>query len=263
MLGTLGKAAEVLDLFTPERPEWGVTEVAKALSWPKSSAHAILNSLAQAGFLHRTPGGRYRLGWRILVLARTLNQCTPLKSLARPILEKLVATYGETVHLAVLERGKVLYVDKMQGTRAVRVEITGEGALLWPHGSALGKVLLAHLPEEEVRDLFALQGLPRLTPNTITTLDELLSELEGVRRRGYAYDIEEYMPELCCVAAPVRNHAGAVVAALSFSVPAYRFHSAKVAYRNVVMEAAQRISELLGYDPALLREEKVWARRSR
>ncbi len=252
MLGTIDKAARVLDLFSLEKPEWGVSEVAAALGWAKSSAHAILCSLAAAGFLHRTPQGRYRLGWRVLVLNRVLNETTPLKKVATPVLENLVRHYGETVHLAVLERGRVVYVEKLQGTRAVRVEVTFPGASLWPHASALGKVLLSGLPDEEVVDLAAYQGLPALTPNTITQVDELLSELRGVRRRGYAYDIEEYMPELCCVAAPVRNHVGTVVAAVSFSVPVYRFRESKEAYKNIILEAAKRISENLGYDPKAL-----------
>jgi DNA-binding IclR family transcriptional regulator len=248
VLGSVRKAFGVLDLFTEERPEWGVSEIARSLGLSKASAHALLCSLAEGGLLHRTPEGRYRLGWRVVHLNRILSQTAPLRSVARPVMEDLSRTYGETVHLAVLERGRVLYLDKTQGNRAIQVNITREGAYLYAHASSLGKVLLASLEEKEVREIAETHGLPRFTPNTITHLDELLSELEGVRARGVAYDIEEYVEELCCVGTPILNHAGQVVAALSFAVPAYRFKEMKQAYRNVIAEAGRRISEALGFE---------------
>lgn len=92
---------------------------------------------------------------------------------------RLAELYGETVHLAVLERGRVLYLEKQQGNRAIQVNITGVGAYLYAHASALGKVLLSGLSEKEVIAVVRTHGLPALTPNTITTLEELLSELRG------------------------------------------------------------------------------------
>ena len=244
------KAMELLDLFTEERPEWGVTELAQALGLPKATVHGLLCSLVEGGVLHRLPSGRYRLGWRIPLLNRVLMESVPLRLEARPRMARLAELYGETVHLAVLERGRVLYLEKQQGNRAIQVNITGVGAYLYAHASALGKVLLSGLSEKEVIAVVRTHGLPAITPNTITTLEELLSELRGVRERGYAYDLEEYLPDLCCVAAPIRDHTGEVIAALSFSVPKYRFLEMKQAYRNVIVEAAKEISEALGYEEA-------------
>nr|WP_244345250.1 IclR family transcriptional regulator [Thermus thermophilus] len=250
VIRSVKKAIELLDLFTEERPEWGVTELAQALGLPKATVHGLLCSLVEGGVLHRLPSGRYRLGWRIPLLNRVLMESVPLRLEARPRMARLAELYGETVHLAVLERGRVLYLEKQQGNRAIQVNITGVGAYLYAHASALGKVLLSGLSEKEVIAVVRTHGLPALTPNTITTLEELLSELRGVRERGYAYDLEEYLPDLCCVAAPIRDHTGEVIAALSFSVPKYRFLEMKQAYRNVIVEAAKEISEALGYEEA-------------
>ncbi len=253
MLGTIRKVGEVLELFTQEQPEWGVSEVAQALGLPKSSAHALLATLTQIGLLHKTPEGRYRLGWRVLALSQVLLSANAWRLEARRAMERLVACYGETTHLATLEAGRVVYVDKLEGTRAVRVNLTRIGAELYAHCSGVGKVLLAFRPWPEVERIVAEKGLPALTPNTITTPDELKTELLRVRERGCAYDIEEAMPELCCVAAPIRDYTGEVVAALSLSVPFYRFRERKEAYREAVLQAAAEVSERLGFV-----EEVAW-----
>ena len=247
VINSVERVGQVLDLYTAETPEWGVTQVAARLGVSKSSAHALLSTLGHMGLLHRTPEGRYGLGWRFVALSKVLLEGTPITRTARPVMERLVHEYGETVHLAALECGRVIYLEKLQGNRAVRVEMTGVGAELWAHASALGKVLLSYLPESEVRASLAWRGLPGFMPGTITDVEELLPMLAQVRAQGHAYDIEEYAPELCCVAAPIFNHAGVVVAALSFSVPAYRFSESRSSYRAAIQEAAFEISERLGY----------------
>lgn len=250
VISSVERVGQVLDLYSSDCPEWGVTQIAQRLGVSKSTAHALLNTLEGTGLLHRTPESRYQLGWRLVALSRVLLEGTALPQMARPVMERLVRDHGETVHLAALEGGRVIYLEKHQGNRAVRVAMTGVGAELWAHASALGKVLLAGLPDHEVCALLARQGLPAFTPNTVTEPDELLSLLHRVRAQGHAYDLEEYAMELCCIAAPVYNHAAAVVAALSFSVPAYRFYERKAVYRAAVAEAAGEISERLGHTEA-------------
>src|SRR5690606_35113504 len=146
---------------------------------------------------------RYHLGWRLLTLNHVLLHSTAFRAEARPVMSRLVERFGETTHLGVLQDGQVMYVDKLQGTQAVRV-MTDMGVRLPAHCSGVGKALLSGLSEAEVEAIAASKGLPAFTPGTITTLEELKSELARVRRRGYAYDIEEVIPELCCVAAPIR-----------------------------------------------------------
>jgi DNA-binding IclR family transcriptional regulator len=236
-----------LALFDRDHTEWGVREVAETLGLPKSSTHDLLASLAQAGLLSKTDEGRYRLGWRLVTLSETLLATTELRREARPVLDELAAQYRETVHLAILDDGKVVYVDKLEGQQAVRVELTSLGTRLYPHCSALGKVLLAYRPSGEVKGIVKTNGLPRFTAHTITDEDELEQTLSRIRKQGYAYDLEEILPDLCCVGAPIRNHSGHVIAAISMSIPAYRFQRSQMEFRKAVMGAGRLISERLGH----------------
>ena len=245
-VGSIQRVGQILDLFTIEHPEWGVTQVATQIGVSKSSAHALLLTLSHIGLLRRTPENRYQLGWRVLTLSRVIIETTPLRAAARPVLERLITQYGETVQLAALASGRVVTLDRLPGNRAVRVDVPGAGNELPGHATAPGKVLLADLNDEELRPFTAAHGLPGFTHSTITTPGELTSELRGVREQGYAYDIEESARELCGIAVPVRYQSGGVVAALGFAVPAHRFHESKVAYRNTLLEAAKEIEERLG-----------------
>ena len=247
MLHTIEKASNVLALFDRDRTEWGVAEVAEQLDLPKSSAHDLLTSLAQVGLLGKTEKGRYRLGWRLVALSETLLATTELRREARPIMDELAAQYQETIHLAILDDTKVVYVDKLEGRQAVRVELTSLGIRLYPHCSALGKVLLAYRPDADVKRIVKADGLPRFTQNTITDEDELEKALAQIRKQGFAYDLEEILPDLCCVGAPVRNYSGSVIAAVSMSMPAYRFQRSQSQMRSAVVRAGNLISERLGY----------------
>lgn len=247
MLQTIQKAGEVLALFDREHTEWGVREVATKLKVAKSSAHDLMSSLAKLGFLNKTEENRYRLGWRLVTLSETLLATTELRKEAHPVMEDLAAQYQETIHLAVLDDTQAVYVDKLEGRQAVRVELTSLGARLYAHCSALGKVLLAFQDEEEVKRIVQTAGLPRFTENTITDEQELLQNLAKIRKQGFAYDLEEILPDLCCVAAPIYEYSGNVIAAISMSIPAFRFRRSPSEFRDGVMRAAKKISRRLGY----------------
>ncbi|HEY2204729.1 MAG TPA: IclR family transcriptional regulator [Pseudonocardia sp.] len=245
MLQTIQKIGPVLDLFTTQRPDWGVTEVAEAIGVPRSSAHALLASLVETGLLQCRGRGRYRLGWRIVELNETLRGTVDVRSVAAPVLQRLVELYGETVHLAVLRHTKVLYLDKVPGNRQLTVAGARVGALLDPHCSAVGKVLLAHRSTDELRCLLAGSPLRRLTAATITGATELTDELTRVRAAGMAFDEGEAIPDVSCVAAPVRDDLGAVVASISMTVPTSRFTACRNEYRRAVKAAGQEISQQL------------------
>ena len=247
MLQTIQKAGELLALYDRDHTEWGVREAASKLKIAKSSAHDLMSSLAELGFLNKTEENRYRLGWRLVTLSETLLATTELRKEARPVMEELAVQYQETIHLAVLDGTQAVYVDKLEGRQAVRVELTSLGARLYAHCSALGKVLLAYSSQEEVKRIIQTAGLPRFTDNTITEEEDLLQNLIKIRKQGYAYDMEEILLDLCCVGAPIYNYTGQVIAAVSMSIPAYRFRRSQTEYRDAIVRTAKIISERLGY----------------
>lgn len=244
MSQSIKKAMKVLNLFSLERPEWSVSEASKTLNLPKSSTSELMSGLAEERLLSRTAAkGRYRLGWRLFELSQTLLDTSEFRINARKVMQELVRSWGETVHLAVLDGVQAVYIEKLQPTPAVKIRITRSGARLPAHATGVGKTLLAFSDWDRVATLFEDQGMPALTPNTICTLEELSEELEQVRERGYAYDHEESLIGLCCVAAPIRDSKeGETIAALSMSVPAYRFQPNEEDYREAILEAAQLIS---------------------
>jgi DNA-binding IclR family transcriptional regulator len=240
MLATVKKLGPTLDLFSSARPEWGVSEVAGALSMSKSSAHALLTTLDDIGLLERTSDARYRLGWRLLSLSRTLMQSTEYRERVSRSLRRVVDRSGETMHLAVFDRGSVMYLECVRAPHSLPLP-THTGARLPAHQSAVGKVLLAHRDGRAAERCVATP-LRRFTANTITAPDELLAELERVRADGVAYDREETMRGLCCVGAPVRSPAGEVVAAVSISATTAHFDRDGEHYRRLVCEVAGEAS---------------------
>lgn len=245
VLQTVGKVTRVLDLFSLEEPEWGVGEVARTLGYPKSSVSELMTSLADQRLLCRVGKGRYRLGWRLFELSQTLLQTTGFRGEARRVMEELVESWQETMHLAVLDGVQAVYIEKLQPTPAIKILLSWSGARLPAHCSGVGKVLLAHSPWDYVAANFRHMGLPKLTPNTITDLDELERELEVVRERGHAYDMEEASIGLSCVAAPIYDAEGRAMAAVSFSVPAFRFKPREEEFTEAILKAAGRISSAM------------------
>jgi len=241
-LQTVQKIGPVLDLFTVQRPEWGVSEVAAAIDVPRSSAHALLASLVDTGLLQCRNRGRYRLGWRIVELGETLRSTVDVRSCSAPVLEELVENYGETTHLAIMERWSVLYVDKVIGTHNITVQGARVGTRLDAHSTAVGKVLLAQLDKTELQRYLTARPLRRLTPSTTTSPHALADALEMTRMAGVAVDMGETVSEVHCVAAPVRDDMGSVVAAVSISVPATRFASRRAQLERAVIAAANKIT---------------------
>ena len=243
MLQTVQKIGPLLDLFTPDRPEWGVSEAAEALGVPRSSAHALMTSLVEIGLLSTTGRGRYRLGWRIIELYQVLQSGLDLREAAAPILARLNEETGETVNLAVLDRGNVLYLDKVAARQQVSVQGLRVGTRLEPHATALGKALLAALTPADAAKLLGPGPLRKYTQNTVTDPNVLLAQLEDVRRTGLATEENELVLDVSCVASPIRDSYGSIVAAISVSVPSHRLRARRKEITQAVRSAANEISQ--------------------
>lgn len=244
-LNTVQKVGLVLDLFRQESPEWGVSEVATSLGMPRSSAHALLSSLADIGILQWREGGRYRVGWRVLELAEVRRRMIDVRAAATPVLERLVRAHGETCHLAVRDRDHVLYVDKLIGNHNITVQGARVGARLEAHCTAVGKVLFAFADPADLDDYLASARLRRHTGSTITGADRFRAEMEKIRSQGVGFDLGEAVEDVFCVAAPIRDDLGQVVAALSMSSPVNRFTRHREDYVQAVKSGAAEISRTI------------------
>jgi len=242
---SVDRAIAILELLAA-RGETGVTEIAAELGVHKSTAFRLLSVLERRGLAEQvTERGKYRLGFRMVVLAHAAARQLDITQLARPVCEWLAEQVGETVNLAVLDEDAAVNVVQVRGTRAVSsYNWIGQRTPL--HATSSGKVLLASLPEERRRAIY-LAGLSALTPKTICDETALEAELQRVRTDGYAYTIEELEEGLNALAAPVRSDTGEVIAAISVSAPSYRMSLDAIRrIAELVVKAADEVSAEIG-----------------
>jgi IclR family transcriptional regulator, KDG regulon repressor len=243
----LERAAAILGAFTADEPELRLSDLAERLGLHKATTHRFLVNLEHLGFVERAPrSGRYRLGWRLFELGGLVSQRLDLWDEALPFLEGLVRDTGETGHLAILEGGQAVYIERVESRRALRLPSAIRRG--YPaHATNLGKVLLAHAHPDLIDEIVGSRELAAFTPNTITTVDGLRAELAGIRDRGYSVDNEEYDEGLRCIGAPVRDSSGRVVAAIGIGGPVTRVTPARIEdLARVVIAAAHGLSLRLG-----------------
>jgi len=248
----LDKSLSVLELLLQKGSAMNMTELSEKLELYPSTIHRILDTLKNWGYVEQDPNTqKYQLGLKALELGMAKLYQMDLVREATPYLKELVNQCNETVHLGVLEEGEVLYLAKEESSQTIRMcSYVGKRAPL--HCTGLGKVLLAHLPEKERKKISREKVFPRLTANTITDKRELEKELDKVREQGFALDREENEKYVCCVAAPIRNYQGEVIAALSISSPVFRIDkNAQNNLKKVLIETSKKISMRLGYNDKL------------
>jgi DNA-binding IclR family transcriptional regulator len=245
----LHKAMDVLRLFTPSRKEIGVTEAAALLRRPKSTMSRWLSALEDAEFLERSSdSGLYRVSMRLAAVGEMTRQATSLQRTSRHALEQLTSATGETSNLVLLVGPEGVNVESVDSPHPI-LHMGAVGRRFPPHASAAGKALIAWLPEDALLALLPSR-LEACTSLTITSHEQLRAELATVRDRGYAVNYLELESELVGVGAPVRDHRGAVVAAISMSAPVSRMpREAVPAAGEHVVRAACTLSRDLGWSP--------------
>jgi IclR family acetate operon transcriptional repressor len=219
---SVARALDILDMLQNEADGVPLARITQAVDLPKSSVFRYLSTLADRGYVLQDPAtGDYRLGMGF-VPSHT-RHLQVLSARARPLLERLRDRFGETVNLAVLDGNRIAYVEILESTRAMRLAAR-VGDRVPVHSSALGKTICARMADAEIAQILRAEGMPRLTGNTITTVSGFLSEIAGVRERGWAMDDREHEEDGRCVAVAVPG--GRIPAAISLSAPAARLSQA-------------------------------------
>lgn len=214
---SVARSLMLLDLLAMENREMSLTEIAKAVGWPKTTVHGLIATLRDYRYVDQSPvTGRYRLGVRLFELGNTVARGWDIRASARPAMQDLNSRLGEMIQLATEDKGEVLYLEKLDSTHMLRI-VSEIGARLPMHCSGLGKVLLAYKSPAEIRWILSKHGMRRMTARTITDRDTLEAELIKVRRQGFAVDDGEIMDSLRCVAAPIHDRDGHVKYAISVS----------------------------------------------
>jgi len=247
-LATLDKGLTILEAIGRANAPQGLTltEISQRLGIHRTTLLRFLTTLRARGYLERDPATeRYHLGAQVLTLASMWLADLDIRQIARPVLQRACDAGGELVHLTILEGNEVVTVDRIEGRHPLSLQ-TGIGNRRPAYRSASGKAMLAHLPAVDVDRVLAA-GMDAVTAGTITTREAMACDLEGVRARGYAIDLEENFTGVCCVAAPVYDYTGLPVASISIATPTQRAGAERLGYLGlVVRDAAAELSRQLG-----------------
>jgi len=253
------RGCEILDALGKGKQSYSIQDLSSQLNLPKPTIHRILSTLRQFGLVAQDEISKeYHLGFRLVELGYTVLNQIDLRKVAEPFLSQLAGLTQETVHLVILDQGEIVYLDKVEKVsdpRRLRM-VSRIGMRNYAHSCAVGKVLLAFLSDSERDEIIAQKGLPRMTKNTIVNLSKLNKHLSGVGAQGYAVDNGENEEGIRCVAAPVRNDQGRVIAAISISGPTVRMTKKRIhnELKTRIMKTALEISKKLGYKTGPLRK---------
>jgi IclR family transcriptional regulator, acetate operon repressor len=214
---SLERAFDLLELLADAGGSQGLSQLSASSGLPLTTIHRLMGTLVQMGYVRRGGSRRYALGPRLIRLGEIASRL--LGSWAKPHLAELVELTSETANLAVLEGGTVVYLAQVPGRHSMRM-FTEPGRRVDPHCTAVGKAMLAQLPDQQVRDILRRNGMPGKTANTITDPDLLIAHLGVIRRQGHAVDDGEQEVGVRCVAVPIPD--APALAAISVSGPLAR-----------------------------------------
>ena len=245
---SVSRALDILACFSQNRPELSLTEICELVGLPKPTVFRLLSALESARFVERCPDkDKYQVGIKAFEVGCVFLSHLSVERVARPIMDSLSKESHLPVNLGILDQGQVVYLAVSEPDTLFRY-IPIIGYRHYVHCSALGKVLVAPLPEEQVDEILATIGMPALTPHTITNPRVFKEQLALVRQQGYATDIQEGGLGFCCLAVPIHNHEGEVVAAMSISGSNVHFdHNGIHKFATAIKEAAAQVSAGLGY----------------
>lgn len=246
------RALDILELFLDGDGTLSAPEITRKLQLPRTTVHELVTTLTARSYLSPVPGrpGRYRLGVRAYQLGSRYAEQLDLAAEGHQVARSIAETCDETVHVAILEGTDVIYIAKVDSTHAVRM-VSAAGRRLPAHCTSVGKMLLASLPAAELDERLPKDEttqLAALTENSLTSPTALRTALEKIREQGVAVEQRESNPDVSCVAAPVRDSSGRVVAALSISVPMIRWSEERRSeLEQLAVKGAEDLSERLGH----------------
>lgn len=251
-LTSIDQALNILEVFSEKNVKLGVTEISKILEMSISTSHRTLLILKRRGYLEQdSQRGKYKLGLKVFELGCVFQNQVYLMEVAMPHLGHLANLTNETVNLAILDQNQkeVVYIAKIDSPEVLRTDIR-IGTRLLAHCTALGKVLLTSLSEQQIERIFSKEKeLPTYTPSSISTFTELKESLKEVKSQGFAVDDEEFRIGVRCLAAPIKNMHRRAIAAISIAGPATRFSLKKIKkLKSTIIKVSNRISDRMGQD---------------
>ncbi len=243
------RTLRIIEIMADKGKPMTLTEITSVVGLKISTVHRLLKTLIIRGFAMQDPyTGKYQLGIKTFHVGNNALYALDIRVIAKPYLKKLAENSYETVNLAILDQGYVVYIDQIESDRTVKM-VANLGNKIPSHSSAVGKVLLNSLSEIELEGFLKFTNLEKLTPYTITSPHQLRNELKRVKQAGYALDLEETEVGIRCAAGPIYNHDGRICAAIGISGPSTRISVSvlKDELALTVREVAMEVSFKLGF----------------
>lgn len=249
MSQSVAKALDIIEALGKSESGYNLVELSNKVGFPHSTVHRLLNTLKKKGFVvQETPSGTYYLSGKFLRLQTTIYTKQSLILTTIPILNRLAQALPCHAHLGMLDDDRVIYIESRR-YNPFGSEYLPSGRTAPVHSTALGKVMTAFLPQDDRKCLLARLSLDPVTSYTVTNLEQLTQQLEDVRRQGYAFENQESRVDGGCVAAPIFNHTGAVIAAIStFWWFSQKPSDSFAEFAELVVAGAQEISRTLGWE---------------
>ena len=244
---SIDRALDVIEVLSGESDGLGVTEIANRIGLHKSTAHMIITTMVNRGYLNKTESGTYKIGLKLIEAVSCYINSLELQTEARPYIAKITGELGLTCHLGVLDGNEVVYIEKMDVFSNVRM-YSQIGLHVHAYSCSLGKCLLSNYSADDVRKLMSECSFIRFTDKTISSVEELIADLDIDRGRGWAIDDEESEVGHRCVGAPIYDYRGDIIAAISASGPTTVFTQDRIeSVAAYLKEQAMEISKSLGY----------------
>ena len=246
---TIEKAIDVLEIFLDRDDDIGLSELASLSELNVATTHRIVSSLVRRGYLNqKQKRQKYSLSTKFLQYSNVLSRRMKIRDIAFPIVDALNKMVGESVNIAILDRNEVVYIEHIETNKSLRI-FTQVGNRVPLYCTGVGKIFLAHMDDDELQKALTITELLPQTINTITDIEQLKQELELVKTEGVAADNEEMEIGVKCIASPVKNSEGSVVAAISVSGPTARLSNKRVnEVKTLVKSCAVEVSRALGYN---------------
>jgi len=257
-INSIVKTSAIIDLLAYSTEPLSLSAISGELGMIKTTVHGYLSTLVDVGYVaQEAETGRYFLGYKLFEIGSTVSRKWNERKIAYPYMQQLAELTGNTIHLAVLDDGEVLYIGKNDSSGAIPLA-SDIGLKLPAHCTGVGKILLSSLPLSELRRYIRRRGLEKYTKYTITDPDKLQSELERIREQGYAIDEQEYVESLKCVAVPIYNSKGEITSALSIAGSALKIRGKALEMRKQrLLYASHEISKLLGYQGEIKYDDSI------
>ena len=242
------KALGILELLDKES-ELGIGEISERLDLDKSTVHRLVSTLKNAGYIIQNASNKkYSNSFKLFEMGNSVVEKLGLRRIAQPYLEQISRITNETTNIAIIYDAHVIYIDRIESPATIKVDLR-IGKRLPIYCTGLGKVMLAYMPQQKVEEILENVKFVKYTKSTVENIEKLYVQIKKIREQGYCIDDEEYFEGLKCVAAPIINYKGDVIAAISIAVPKYRFDEVEknIDFGSILKVTAYNLSKEFGY----------------